>query len=292
VSAEHVARALGGRSSPTGFVCPCPVPGHGSGRGDRRPSLSVADGEGGRLLVHCFGGCDPLDVLNELRRRGLIEPLERRARPPVRRWRCPRPKLIAEPDPRALAIWRGAKTHGDVVRAYLASRRITIPVPPTIRQGVGSLAGRAPIPMLVAAVQAADRRIVAVQELRLSEGGAKASVALQRLTIGRLFDGAVRLGPAGANLGLAEGVETGLSAMQLSGVTVWCSLGSERLDLVAIPAEVRELLVFADNDEPGRRAADKTAERWARRAITVKLRFPPEGFGDWNDYLQARAVAA
>ena len=40
-SAASIARALGGKRSGRGYVCRYPVPSHG--RGDRSPSLSVAD---------------------------------------------------------------------------------------------------------------------------------------------------------------------------------------------------------------------------------------------------------
>jgi hypothetical protein len=65
-----------GRAAPTsnsGYVCSCPVPSHGKGRGDKNPSLSIAFSSNGDLLVHCHAGCDRRDVLSELRRRGLIE---------------------------------------------------------------------------------------------------------------------------------------------------------------------------------------------------------------------------
>jgi len=291
VNAEHVARALGGRPSPTGFVCPCPLPGHGRCRGDRRPSLSVTDGEGDRLLVHCFGGCDPLDVLAELRRRGLVEDPKRQPWPP-RPSRRRAPVIVAEPHPEAVALWRSAVSRGEHVERYLRGRRIGLPIPPTIRQGAGLLYGRIPMPTMLAAVQGPDRRVVAVQETRLTWQGRKAPIDKPRWTTGKLYDGAVRLAAAGEVLGLAEGVETALSAMQLAGVPVWASLGSERLSLVRIPDSVSELHVFGDNDDPGRKAADQTAKRWTKRGITVRLRFPPDGFGDWNDYLQAPAVAA
>ena len=61
-------------------------------------------------------------------------------------------------------------------------------------------------------------------------------------------------------MGLAEGVETALSAMQMAGMTVWASLGASRLHSVELPPEVEEVHVFVDNDEPGRTAAKRTAE--------------------------------
>jgi len=77
MSARDIALALAGRHKPLrlrddGYLVCCPVPSHGKGRGDRNPSLRLADGDI-RLLVHCYGGCDPCAVLDALRRRGLLE---------------------------------------------------------------------------------------------------------------------------------------------------------------------------------------------------------------------------
>jgi len=63
--------ALGGSRNGNGWLCRCPVAGHGRGRGDQNPSLS-ADGNR-QLLVHCFAGCDPKDVLAVLSKRSLAE---------------------------------------------------------------------------------------------------------------------------------------------------------------------------------------------------------------------------
>ncbi len=49
------------------------------------------------------------------------------------------------------------------------------------------------------------------------------------MALGSIGNGAVRLGRAGKALGLAEGIETGLSAQQLFEVPVWAALGS-RMD--------------------------------------------------------------
>ena len=69
--AVDIARALGGRRSGKRYICRCPVSSHGRGRGYRNPSLSICDGDRG-LMVNCFAGCDPRDVLGVLRERGLI----------------------------------------------------------------------------------------------------------------------------------------------------------------------------------------------------------------------------
>jgi hypothetical protein len=48
-------------------MTPCPS------HDDEHPSLSLRDGENGRLLVHCFSCCDRLDVLAALRQRRLLD---------------------------------------------------------------------------------------------------------------------------------------------------------------------------------------------------------------------------
>ncbi len=88
---------------------------------------------------------------------------------------------------------------------------------------------------------------------------------------------------AGA-LGLAEGIETGLSSQQLFEIPVWCALGS-RLNRVTIPDEVIEVQVFADNGAPGKEAAMKACDAFTAAGKRVAIRHPPEAFGDWNDTL-------
>lgn len=79
-SAEAIARALAcgrlgcscGKRQGQGWRTHCPA------HSDGTPSLDVADGEGGKLLVHCFGGCPQETVIAALRERGLwpqTEPL-------------------------------------------------------------------------------------------------------------------------------------------------------------------------------------------------------------------------
>ena len=73
-TAAMIAKALKGRpASGSGYLCHCPVASHGRRRGDRNPSLLIRDGDFQAVVVHCFVGCDPRDVLAELRRQGLIE---------------------------------------------------------------------------------------------------------------------------------------------------------------------------------------------------------------------------
>ena len=261
--------------------CPC--------HDDRLPSLSLSDGdEPGRVLVHCFAGCDRRDILAALRGRGLLneegahrhEPRSCRTEPPPH-----------TPDPQALEIWGMASpVEHTIVQLYLRARGIIIAPPPSLRCAGGGCHLTDPVTAMVAAVQAPDRRIVAVQVTRLDPGGErKAQVLIPRRTYGALGNGAVRLAAAGDVLGLAEGVESALSAMQLSGVPTWACLGASRMHRVAVPEDVRELHLFLDNDGPGRDAGERTAHTHLHHRRVV-LRRPPDHLGDWNDFLRAKGT--
>ena len=65
MNAAVIAATLGdARREGRGWRCRCPL--HGG------HSLVLRDGDDGGVLVTCWGGCDRLDVLAELRRCGLL----------------------------------------------------------------------------------------------------------------------------------------------------------------------------------------------------------------------------
>ena len=259
--------------------------------GDRRPSLSIRDGEK-CLLVTCFAGCDRQAILEEIRARGLLGSPASPERPFVRS-DPPSPPQEPEPDPEAVAVWRAAEPiAGTLGEVYLREHRhIECDLPPTLRflpearhPRTGGL-----YPAVLAAVQRPDRTMVALQATFLDAGsGAKAALSPPRLTIGKLGTGGVRLAAAEAVLGIAEGVETALSAMELSGVPCWASLSGHRLGKITLPDIVREVHLFADSDAAGQLAAEPAATRYAAGGRRVVLRWPPEG-EDWNDLLKSRA---
>jgi putative DNA primase/helicase len=287
MSANAIGRALNGRQSVGGWLVRCPCPNHGQGRGDRTPSLSVSDGDEGRLLLKCFAGCTFEDILAELQRLGLVDDRQPRSSVPSLRKRAP--PSVHRPDEAALKIWREAETaENSAVQEYLERRGI-LSIPPSIRWGRVFHLGRVQMPVMVAAVQRPDDGvIVATQTTILTHKGTKASVSVPKVTHGALGAGAFRGGPASEVMGIAEGVETALSAQLMSGVSVWASLGASRLHRVELPSIVREVHIFADNDEPGRAAADQTAKAHAALGRRVLLRFPPSGM-DYNDLLNADA---
>ncbi len=101
VTAETIARSLGGRRSGSGYVCRCPS------HQDKSPSLSVTE-KGGKVLAHCFGGCSQTDVIDALRSRGLWPERERPEWTPAERRDWARKRAEFERDFPNARYWRRA----------------------------------------------------------------------------------------------------------------------------------------------------------------------------------------
>jgi putative DNA primase/helicase len=290
MTAEAIAKALGGRKAGAAWMARCPA------HDDRAPSLAIADARDGKLLVRCHAGCDQRDVIAALRARGVWEKDERRAirfsRMPDR---MPPPKTDSEAVRRteaALAIWRGSQSaEGTPVETYLRSRGLTIPIPPSIRFHTGlkhPLGGVWPA-MVALVTQGADGKPIGVHRTYLARNGsAKAPVDPAKMMLGRCRGGAVRLGSAGDVLMVGEGIETCLAAQQASGHPAWAALSTSGLRSLDLPREVRNVIVLADGDEPGEAAAQHCAWRWKREVRRVRIARPLQGT-DFNDLLLRRA---
>jgi putative DNA primase/helicase len=130
MTVETIARALGGRKVGRGWMACCAV------HGDREPSLSIRDADG-KVLVHCHAGCNQRDVIAALQERGLWNGATRQPLGRANRRRAAEPgadQQQAYPSAAALAIWRSTvAASGTPVEAYLATRGLTLPLPPSLR---------------------------------------------------------------------------------------------------------------------------------------------------------------
>ncbi len=194
----------------------------------------------------------------------------------------------------ALAIWQGAQPiAGTTAEAYLRSRGITIPIPPTLRYAA-SLEHRTTglrFPAMVAAVQARDRRIIGVHRTFLKpDGSGKAGISTPKMMLGRVSGGAVRFGPASSTLFVGEGIETALSIQQATGTTTWAALSTSGIRSLSLPPQVREVVICADGDEPGIAAAKEAAERFVGEGRAARVATAPAG-QDFNDVLTVGAAA-
>lgn len=296
MNAAAIARALGGHRAGDGYLVRCPASGHGQGKGDRHPSLFIRDSDR-RLLTRCFAGCDRRDVIAALRQRGFLDETPGRSDDGAAR-SVSRTPLPTAPTLTARRLWCAAgPIAGSIAERYLTVRRnLSGPFPASLRFApeVFHPGVRRRFPALIAAIQAPDRRVTAVQATWLSPDGNKALPAMPRWTFGMIGDAAVRLGAATETLGLAEGVEDALAASQLSQLSCWACLGAARMHRVRVPDGVREIHIFADDDEAGRTAAERTARMHRDAGRRVLVRLPPVGFKDWGEVVQltGRSAAA
>lgn len=269
---------LGGRWTAQGGMCRCPA------HDDRNPSLSVRPGRS-RLLFHCFAGCRPAEILRALASDRLIEPGE-----PVAAGK-PGGSPHEATQAAAIGLWGAARDiAGTPAEAYLAGRELQAGSP-ELRFHPRTPHGPRPItrfrPALLAAVRD-ETGLVAVHRTFLDRGR-NAVTAHAKRGLGRFGRGAVRLGGVAPRLGLAEGIETALSASALFGIPCWAALGTERFALVALPAEVAELLLFLDNDAGGRRAEALAREAFSGLA-SMEAHYPAQAGADWNDVLRASGI--
>ena len=140
-------------------------------------------------------------------------------------------------------------------------------------------------PALVAGAQDVRGRFLGIQRTYL-DGPHKATVDPVRASLGSLARGAVRLREAhdGALL-VGEGVESTAAAVRVldwrSGA--WATLGTSGLRAVVLPESVRRVVVAADRDAGGLRAAAALAERLEAEGRRVTIEAPPCGdFADWQ----------
>jgi hypothetical protein len=296
-SAPELVAALGGRWHGRRGMARCPA------HPDRTPSLSITQGEDGRPLLYCFGGCPQEVVIDALRSLGMWpdrgERIEYRKPDPavLEARRLEEAKERQRRRDCARSIWREAASDScrELVITYLRSRGLTLKPPPTIRSGhVWHPFERRTMPAMVAAIQGADGRVqgVGITFLR-PDGLAKAEVEQPRITRGELAGGAGRLAPAGPKLGLTEGLEDALTVQQETGLPCWAALGTSNLSKLTLPAAVREVVIIADRGEAGEAAARAAINAYSAADRLVRVAWPPGGHKDFNAVLQAaRARAA
>jgi putative DNA primase/helicase len=208
VTAAETAAALGGHRAGRWWSCRCPA------HDDRTPSLSLRDGDRG-LIVRCWAGCDPRDVLAALRRLGLIAGRAEYQRPPAPTGSDKRDNAAGR-IAWAQRIWDAAReAPGSPVACYLAGRGIPIAPPaslrwaPALRRPDGSRG-----PAMVARIDSIDGELIGVQRTWLACDDSRTWRRLDRAMLGRASGGAVRLAAAAETLMIGEGIETCLAAMR------------------------------------------------------------------------------
>lgn len=143
--------------------------------------------------------------------------------------------------------------------------------------------------MVCKIIDFAGQRAVNLHLTILTEDGRKADLSVaKRVMKGKLPDGcAIRLGPEKAVMGVAEGIETAISAAIMFDMPVWACVNSTLLSKWIPPAKAEHVTVFGDNDAnfTGQAKAYHLANRLEvqyKRRVTVMI--PPMAGDDWNDH--------
>jgi putative DNA primase/helicase len=292
-AAAELSRVLGGRRSGRSWVARCPA------HDDRQPSLSIADGADGRLLLRCFAGCSWSAIQAALEAKSLWPGRNAYLPGSAQGWGPPRGqrRLVRQPGQLTCLrrIWhRGTPAPGTEVETYLMSRALTTPVPPTLRYlRLRHWESGLWLPCMLAAVQDGTGRLAGLHRTYLRpDGCGKANVDPVRKMLGACRGGAVRLSPVGTRLALCEGIETALSVLEVSpDLAIWCSLSAGNLDQLTLPPVVEEIVLVADGDHVGLAAAHRAAQRYGATGRRVRLVELPRGM-DANDVLRREASVA
>jgi putative DNA primase/helicase len=106
-----------------------------------------------------------------------------------------------------------------------------------------------------------------------------------KLMLGRAKRAAVMLGARAPIMGIAEGIETALSAQKIFGIPVWACMSAP--GIAGFPAlhGLSHLTIFADHDQAGIKAAKACARRYQEHGIDAEVRYPDQTGDDWNSFL-------
>lgn len=144
---------------------------------------------------------------------------------------------------------------------------------------------------MLAMVSDASGKPAQIHRTFITAAGTKAPVEKVRMFCAGSVPsgGAVRLAEPGDVLGVAEGIETAIAAMKLFGVPTWAALNAGGVERFEPPAEIKRLIILADNDQNGvgQRAAYALAARLSGR-VQIEVNIPETPDTDFNDVLLER----
>jgi phage/plasmid primase-like uncharacterized protein len=196
-----------------------------------------------------------------------------------------------------LNLWRDAQPAvGTVVERYLAARGITLRDDMPLRFLPNHLDrdGGKRWPVMLALMVDHDGTAQAIHRTFIAQDGkGKAPIATPRKTLGMVAGAAVRLAPVADRLVIGEGIETSISAGLMMGAPAWAAISAPNLEFkLKLPASIKEIIVAADHDGPGLKAAKAALARWRAEGRMVKIARPQTPGADFNDLWRARGSAA
>jgi putative DNA primase/helicase len=143
-------------------------------------------------------------------------------------------------------------------------------------------------PAMLARVDNPEGAMVTLHRTYLTLDGHKAEVPtvkklMSPATPGATRGGAIRLYPAGETLAVTEGIETALAFRLATGLPAWAAICAGGMAQLIVPAEVRLVVICADHDPVGLKAARALARRLLFEQRRVKILSPDTPGADWAD---------
>lgn len=192
---------------------------------------------------------------------------------------------------------------GDLVSRYLAKRGIALTEYPSqlrLRESVVYAHDdkrRERLPAMMANYVSPCRSWTTAHLTYLTHDADKAAVPNGKKFIpGKIPEGgAVRLAPSAETMGIAEGIETALSASLLFDIPVWAAVTAIGLSKWQPPDTAKNIIIFGDHDASftGQHVAFALAQRLRTSKQygldVVEVRLPDDVGSDWNDVLVAMA---
>lgn len=114
----------------------------------------------------------------------------------------------------------------------------------------------------------------AVHVTYLDAGGAKSKLDPPRKMFGPVRGGGVWFGIPRGRVAVAEGIETALAVLVSTGMSTVAALSASNLPNLQLPISAREIVIAADNDEAGMRAAEVARDRWIAEGRDVQIAIP------------------
>ncbi|WP_208433250.1 DUF7146 domain-containing protein [Bartonella taylorii] len=281
-NAQDITRALRGVwHGYYGIAC-CPA------HDDRLPSLSLANGHDGRLLLTCYAGCSFREIIQALIRIGLLGKQAYDHTLSFSKQFCADLKRAKQKAERAKAIWLQSKPiKNTLAETYLRMRGITCELSADLRfhdkcpHPLGMT-----LPALVALVKGAGS--FAIHRTFLKANGCKTDQKPAKAMLGSVTGGGVHLSQANPkHLVICEGIETGLallSGLLSEPVNLWASLSTSGMMRVNLPDTKSRLTIAMDGDDAGRKAGFSLAKRAYSQGFEVFIMQAPKG-ADFNNVL-------
>ena len=222
--------------------------------------------------------------------------------------------LIVAPEPAALKVARALKLWGMAtpavatpVESYLRGRSITVDLPASIRylpRQRNWNDGRDYAAMIALVERVPEKgegpegilipsgiHLTFLERSGAATGFKKAATESSKLSLGQLRHGGVWLTPLaqiGGDLAVTEGIETGLSVKQITGLPTVATLSAAGMHTFVWPPRTRRLWIAADNDEAGMRAAKALLARALCSGLQAEIKIPKGGNNDFNDFIMGK----